>query len=314
MSEPDLESHSLRSALSSQPVVVVIRNSEDGGTIDARQFGRVLWDAKIFIFVIALVIGGLSFGQALISKRMYRAEATVVTAESAGDGASGLLGGGLGALGSLVGLTPGALGSRRDEYVALLTSKTLLREYIERKNLMPILFEDMWDAANGRWKKQDPSKVPKLGDGVDKLSKKVIHVQAAKSGLIRITAEWSDPQLAAEWVNDLVKSVNEHVRVQTIEDANRGMEFLGRELKKADTLTVREGIYRLQEANLNKQMLANVQEDYALRTVDVAVPPHRHFSPRLLLQTALGTFLGLLAGMAWALWRRRPEWWIVSGA
>lgn len=291
-------------------MVVVLQSAEDSGAIDFASLMRVLWRARLLIVACVLVFGAVAVTHVLLAKRYYRAEAFVVAAEN--DGAGGLAGlsGQLGALGSLVGLSPAALGSRRDEYVALITSKVLLTRFIEQNNLMPILFADDWDAATGRWTETDPDKIPQIGDGIDKMAKKVLKVQSSKTGLIRVSAEWSDPKLAAQWVNGLVTEVNQHVRTQTIEDADRGMSFLEKELAKANTIVVREGIYRLQEANLNKAMLASVRDDFALRIVDPAVPPHRHFKPRVILELAMALFLGGAFAVGVAAWRRRDEWWI----
>jgi uncharacterized protein involved in exopolysaccharide biosynthesis len=72
---------------------------------------------------------------------------------------------------------------------------------------------------------------------------------------------------------------------------------------------VQAGLYRLQEANLNRIMLATVQPDYALRVIDPAVAPLKPIRPRWFLLSALGVVLGGSIGVAIALWQRRREWW-----
>ena len=39
-----------------------------------------------------------------------------------------------------------------------------------------------------------------------------------KSGLITLSITWKDPQVAANWANDLVKQLNEQLREQAIDE------------------------------------------------------------------------------------------------
>jgi uncharacterized protein involved in exopolysaccharide biosynthesis len=290
-------------------IVVIVPSPTDDGSIDAAKLFDAVWQKKLLISIATAIVGALFATYALLSDKIYQAQVVVTTAEDSSEGLRGLLSGQLGSLASLAGLGGGALTGKRAEYVALLTSNALLREFIEERNLLPVLFPEIWNAEQKRWEPGWLGRAPRLGDGVDRFLGRILSTELTKEGLITVSVVWTDAQVAAEWANALVARVNEHVRERTIADARRGMEFLEREIKQDHAVSVQTGLYRLQEANLNKIMLATVQPDYALRVIDPAVAPLKPVRPRWFLLSALGIVLGGMLGVGLALWQRRREWW-----
>jgi uncharacterized protein involved in exopolysaccharide biosynthesis len=290
-------------------IVVIVPSPTDDGSIDAAKLFESVWQKKLLIVIATTVVGALFATYALLSDKIYQAQVVVTTAEDSAEGLRSLLSGQLGSLASLTGLGGGALTGKRAEYVALLTSNALLREFVEERNLLPILFPEIWNAEQRRWEPGWLGRPPRVGDGVERFLGRVLSTELTKEGLITISVDWTNAQVAAEWANALVARVNEHVRAQTIADARRGMEFLEREVKQGHAVSVQTGLYRLQEANLNKIMLATVQPDYALRVIDPAVAPLKPIRPRWFLLTALGIVLGGALGVGVALFQRRREWW-----
>lgn len=290
-------------------IVVIVPSPTDDGSIDAAALFAAVWGKKLLIVIATTIVGGLFATYALLSDKVYQAQVVVTTAEDSSEGLRGLLSGQLGSLASLAGIGGGALTGKRAEYVALLTSNALLREFIEERNLLPVLFPEIWNATEKRWEPGWFGRPPRVGDGVERFLGRILSTELTKEGLITISVEWTNAQVASEWANALVARVNEHVRERTIADARRGMEFLEREVKQGHAVSVQTGLYRLQEANLNKIMLATVQPDYALRVIDPAVAPLKPIRPRWLLLTALGIVLGGALGVGFALWQRRREWW-----
>ena len=94
-----------------------------------------------------------------------------------------------------------------------------------------------------------------------------------KSGLITLSISWKDPQVAAQWANDLVKQLNEQLREQAIADSKKRVGYLEQELAKTTLQDMRAVLYNLLESEKQKAMLANVNEDFALEVIDPAVAP-----------------------------------------
>lgn len=266
-----------------------------------------------------LVIGSVLFGVAFgfyssQSPRMYRSEVLVTVVEDAASGAGGGASGveRLGAVASIVGLSLGGTQARRSEYIALLSSRRLIAEFIASKDLLPVLYAGSWDAANGAWNSSGSNREPPtINSAIAYFSNKVLFVvEDRKTGLVRISIEWSDPELAATWANDLVSLVNADVRKTTIADAKSTLEFLNTEVQRTSEIQIRDGIYRLIEGSLSRIALANVQQEYALKILDPAraPDPQQFVRPRPLLAAIAGAVLGGGFGLLVLLWRSRREW------
>ena len=126
-----------------------------------------------------------------------------------------------------------------------------------------------------------------------------IEVDQDKSGLITLSISWKDPEVAAQWANDLVKQLNEQLREQAIADSKKRVGYLEQELAKTTLQDMRAVLYNLLESEKQKAMLANVNEDFALEVIDPAVAPETREKPKRKLIVALGAvcggFLGIFA-------------------
>lgn len=288
---------------------VIVPQRKEEARIDLTRVGQVLGRAWIALLVAA-VIGGVVFGViAFQMHNLYRAQALLYPVVPGDSGMERVLGGQLGGLASLVGLDFGGKGGSREQSYATLTSPGLVREFIQRKNLLPVLFYKRWDPARQQWRPGET--VPTLEDGVMYFKTQVCGISDdRKAGVVTVRMEWYDRQLAAQWTNDFVALANEQLRADAIEKSRLSIEFLQAEVAKTDVVQLRQSIYRLIESQINSAMLANVQREYAFRTIDraVASDEKRKVSPHRSLMILFGG-LGLAAlTSSWVLWRQRREW------
>ena len=159
------------------------------------------------------------------------------------------------------------------QVVATLKSRKFLRHYLDRKDLMPVLFKEVWDAKNQVWIAESPEDEPTMQKGI-KAFRDILSVNVdEKSGLISLSISWKDPEVAAKWANDLVKQLNEQLREQAIADSQKRVGYLEQELAKTTLQDMRAVLYNLLESEKQKAMLANVNEDFALQVIDPAVAP-----------------------------------------
>lgn len=267
---------------------------------------QALWRNGLWIAAGMLLVGGLAALRATYATPFYRTEALVAVRSPDTGGAAGVLGGQLGGLASLAGIELGGGGSREAEYVAILSSRSLARALIERDGLLPVLFHKQWDPAAKRWKGKPRS----VGDAVDLFVKKLRAVsQDRKTGLVTVAVEWSDPKLAARWATSLVDMANRQIRREAIAEAQRNLTFLRGEERRLQVESVRLASYRLVEANMNQIMLANIQPDYAFKTIERAEVPEieKPVRPKLVLETLIGAVLGGLLAALVVAWRARAS-------
>lgn len=249
--------------------------------------------------IAGLVIGallGLAAGQVLTKK--YRADAVLMVV-SPNEGRMGGLTEQFGGLASLVGVDIGTSTSK-GEATQTLRSQYLARLFIEREKLMPLLFADQWDAGAQAWNVKDPAEQPTIAQGVRKFRERVTRVSEDKAaGTILVSVTWPDRELAAQWANGLVALANQQLRSRAIRDAQRSIDYLADELKRTEAVEVRAVMYKLMESHLRTMVVAKTRADFALRTLDPAVPPdvRAYVTPRRVLLILIGAVVGTLLAL-----------------
>jgi uncharacterized protein involved in exopolysaccharide biosynthesis len=260
-----------------------------------------------WVVAVTTLLFAVAFGVvAAYSQRIYRAEALVTLVEQDGTSVSASMTGQLGRLASLAGVNLGAGSGNKQELLAFLTSRSLLSTYIEREQLMPVLFPDRWDSDKSKWRDDLSAKPPTMDEAVETLRRFVIDVtQDRLSGLVVISADHRNPAMAAQLVNRFIAVGNAEVRARVANEATRSLEFLDHELAATQNVDVRRAIFELMQQQLSSRMLTSVREDYAYKIVDPAfVPDDKRFErPRRVVYVAIGAFLGLLLGCLYAIVR-----------
>jgi capsular polysaccharide biosynthesis protein len=274
---------------------IVIPDREDEAADGLAAFGAELL-AAWKLLLAATVIGGLiAVTIALLLPPKYRARALVapVTQQNGSTGGGALRE--LGGIAALAGIELGG-GGRKEEYLATLTAPGLAREFIQAHNLLPILYADRWDPQAERWRAG--AKVPTLGQAVRRFTDDVVSISDdRRTSVVTVTVDWYSPQLAAQWANGLIETVNDRLRADAIRTAQSSLEYLDKELAKTNVIEIRQAIYRLVEEQVSNAMLANVQREYAYRFIDAAVAPDQRYSPKRAVMGAVGAAVGLFLGV-----------------
>jgi uncharacterized protein involved in exopolysaccharide biosynthesis len=121
-----------------------------------------------------------------------------------------------------------------------------------------------------------------------------------------LTIDWTDREVAANWANDLVSMLNNHMQSRAIAESEKRMSYLKRELARTSSVEIQRGIYNMIEAEIGKTAVANVRHEFALRVVDPALTPtlRDKVRPKRLLIMVGGLALGLTLATALALLKR----------
>ena len=282
---------------STKYVMVESSPSVDEDEIDLLELIRTLLKAWRAIVGITAVCVGLAIAYALNAPEVFKAETLLAPASEEKSGASSALSQ-FGGLAAMAGISIPS-DSNVEQVVATLQSRKFLRQYINGKTLMPVLFEKIWDTESQSWLVQTQEDEPTEQKAVDAFKGILSVDEDKKSGLISLSISWKNPEIAAEWANDLVKQLNEQLREQAIADSQKRVGYLEQELAKTTLQDMRVVLYNLLETEKQKAMLANVNEDFALEVIDPAVPPEVREKPKRKFIVALGGvcggFLGIFA-------------------
>ena len=186
-----------------------------------------------------------------------------------------------------------------------MQSKTFSREFIQEERLLEVILADRWDSSAKRWKGRGKPP-PDIRDAVEYFNKHVRSVdEDRKTGLVTLTVDWHDPQVAASWANKMSQRLNAQMRNRALADAGNNLAFLQKEMAATPVVSLQQSIGRMIEAELQKLMLARGNREFAFRIVDEAQVPKRRISPRRTLIVSASLMLGLVLGIGFALLRRR---------
>jgi uncharacterized protein involved in exopolysaccharide biosynthesis len=266
------------------------------GEITLLVVGRTFWARRWLFLGMAMLCLGMAVAVSFLITPLYRATTILAPSEITDSGGKlGALSSQLGGLAALAGLT-GNGSAKLEESIAILGSRSFTEKFIADRDLLPVLFARVWDPETESWLVDEPKDIPTLGDGYLLMTNAIRQVKRdMASGLLSLSIDWKDPALAADWANGMISDLNLHLRQRAVKEAQKSIEYLNSEMAGVKESEARSVMYSLLESQVQKIMLANVQEDYAFRVLDPAVPPEQDefVKPNRPLLAALGLAAGL---------------------
>lgn len=242
--------------------------------IDLLELWKLLWRNKRLIFLITVLFTTMSVALALWMTPIYQSEVLLAPVTDEDGGKISSLASQYGGLAAMAGINLGGSSSSKEEAVALLKSRALIMKFIEEENLLPELFYKDWDSENMRWDVKSPDEIPTMWKAYKKFDQDVRSVtEDKKTGLVTLSIEWKDPNLAKKWAISLVERVNEQMRNRATEDAEKSLVYLNQELKRTSSVEVQKAIYGLIESQVKTAMMANIREEYSFKVIDPPAVP-----------------------------------------
>jgi uncharacterized protein involved in exopolysaccharide biosynthesis len=275
--------------------LVVATNRDE---ISLRDLVHLLGRSKWVIIPMVLVCGIIVAVIAWLRPNQYEAIVLLSPVSSTSGVGSKLSGSAsqIGGLASLIGINIGG-DSSKAESIAYLQSEVLTERFIQDNQLLPVLYPERWSAADKKWIVSDPAKVPTLW----KANRKFLEIRNVtedkKSGLVKMSITWTDPVMAANWANGIVRMANDNLRAKAIKEAEQHIAYLNEEASHTDLAPIRTAIYAVLESEIKNAMLAKGPGDYALKVIDPAVAPELKSGPL----RSLWVLGGCMAGFSLAL-------------
>ena len=247
-------------------------NASENSEISLLDVANIFWRRRWLMAGIILFTFAVAVTVAFVMTPVYRATVVMVPVETGeGQNSLGSLVGQLGGLASLAGVAMND-GTDAEEAIATLTSRFFTTKFIVEHDLLPVLFASMWDAENQDWLVENPDEVASLTDGFMLMDSSIRSVVRDRdTGLLSLQIDWEDPELAADWANQMVDMINLHLRDQAISEAQDSITYLNLELEKTSVVGTRNAIYSLMETQIQNIMLANVRKEFAFKVIDPAV-------------------------------------------
>lgn len=276
--------------------------------IDLRELLSVLKARRRAIALVVALFVLFAGAYAFLAPKRFKADTLVAPYDSSQGNGGGLaqLAGSLGGLASLAGVNLSG-GGDKDVSIATLQSRDLILGLIKDENLLPVLFADQWIEDKKAWDVDDPKDAPTLLDGYDLFQKKILKVnEDKKTGLVTLEIEWTDPEQAAHWANEMVRRANAELQKKAVDDSDRHIAYLENQIQQTSLVDMRQSIYSLLENELKTAMVAKGNDQYAFKVIDPAVVPEKKVWPKRALILVLGfmgglffAIVGVLAHHSW---------------
>jgi len=289
--------------------------------IDLRELFGVLWKGKFTILLIGVLSTAIAVMVALWMPNIYKSEAVVApVGKSAGSSLMSKYGG----LASLAGISlPKGEADKTVIAIEVLQSREFLRQFIQRHpDVLPELMAvDKWDSGSNAlifddsiydvkkniWLREvDAPRNPKPSvQEAHVVFGGLLSVSSDKdSGLVTIGIEHRSPYVAQKWVSWLVDDINQVIRDQDVEQAEKSIAYLKEQISETAVADLQAGFFEMIQDQIQTIMLAKATPEYLFKTIDPAVVPELKVKPKRPLIVVLGGLLGGMLGVMWVLIRR----------
>jgi LPS O-antigen subunit length determinant protein (WzzB/FepE family) len=278
--------------------------------IDLRELFSVLWTGKVKIIAITAMFAVASVIYALSVPNQYKATALLAPAQSDGGGLSGALGQ-LGGLASLAGVSLGG-GESGEAQIAqeIMKSWSYIEGFIADNNIAVEVYaaegwnkgsntleinNDAYDVGTSKWLLEDESGAigaPSSWQLFESFSEMLSVSEDKQSGLVSVSIEYYSPQIAKQWVDMYIESINRFMQQRQIDKVTRNINYLQEQIEKTAIAEMQEVFYTIIEEQTKNKMLAEASPDYVFVAVGPSMVPELKSQPKRALICILGTLLG----------------------
>ena len=259
----------------------------------------MLWGVRWIVAALTLLPSTLFTVYIFLVPDVYRAEVLVSPTADSTSSPLGALASQYGGILGLAGVNIGPnSGDKAVIGLEILESRQFLGRFIERHNVaVPLFAAKGWDADEERllidasvfdeatktWTRSvrpPRSPEPSKQEAIEEFSEILDVRKDGETALVTISVEHVSPVLAQRWATLLVDDLNSDIREQDVTEAERAIEYLETQVQLTSIADVKTVFYELIEEQLKTVMLANVSDEYFLKTIDPAVVPEESIKPK----------------------------------
>lgn len=288
--------------------------------IDLRELFAVIWQGKRLIIAITIVfaIGSVIF--ALMQADIYKSESLLAPASEQQGGMGGLADK-FGGLASLAGinLSDGGEVDKTQMAIAIMESRKFASDFIQKHDILPdLMAAEQWNRVDNtiiynsniyhesrkKWLREvkPPFKAkPSMQEAYKEFKKILVINSEVDTGMVTVSIEHLSPVIAQRWLTWLVEDINQVMKDRDVNEANRSIQFLTKQVAQTHVADIRSVLYKLIEEQAKTIMFAEVREEYAFKTIDPGLISEEKASLKRGIVVLLGTFLGFMLSLPMAL-------------
>ena len=275
--------------------------------IDLKELFNVLWTAKKLIIQITAIFAIGSVVYSLSLNNHYKSESLLLARSSSeNQGLSKYSN-----LAAMAGISlPSSGEDKAAQTIELIKSRKFVKHLLTFENILPsilaatsynnstqeLLFnQKLYESETKTWKnkpKNNRTMIPSYLEAHKKYIGMLSIAQNKKTGFISISIEHLSPVFAKDFLELIIRESNELLRKKDMEESKQGLEYLTSELSKTPFVEIKESINALIAVQLEKQMLAKINQDYILIDIEPPFIPEQKSKPTRTYICILGTMLG----------------------
>jgi LPS O-antigen subunit length determinant protein (WzzB/FepE family) len=166
--------------------------------------------------------------------------------------------------------------------------------------------EDAFNASINKWvrKVNYPFKtIPSDQEAYKIYKKKIAIYEDKKTSFISISIEHYSPYVAKNWLDIIVKNINESMREEDKKTASNAITFLNMTSQQTNLNPIKEGIAKLVETQMQTLMLASANESYVFKVLDSPVVSEKHSGPARPIICIMITIISAMLAVIYSLAR-----------
>ena len=278
-----------------------------GDEIELRKLLALLLLNKKFIMVITSIFAIFSILYSISLSNIYTAE-TILRPTS--QNSSSLMGQYSG-LASFAGINvPAGNGDDIGVALAMVKSKKLISQLMMKETFLAnLMAAKSWNMQNNsliydakifdqnkkQWTRKVSlpfGKIPSSQEAILVFNNHVSVSQDKKNNLVTLRVRHISPEVAQQWSLWIVQEVNGLLANLKVKESQASIDYLNNQIKVTPYAELRTMFYELIQETTQSMMLAKVNVEYALTTIDPPLVPEIKSGPKRALICILGTLLG----------------------
>ncbi len=278
--------------------------------IDLRELFGVLWTGRKKIIAITAVFIFTALIYALSVPNQYKATVLLAPAQSDSSDLSGALGQ-LSGIASLAGVNIDSRESSEGQIaLEIMKSWSFIEGFITENNIAVEVYaaegwskstnelqidDDVYDPKNKQWLIENESGVtgpPSSWELFQVFSELLAVSEDKKSGLVSVSIEHYSPQIAHQWLDMYVETINSYMQQRQMAKVTNNISYLQTQIEKTSITEMREVFYTIIGEQTKNKMLAEASPEYVFTAVNPSMVPEEKSQPQRGLIIILGTLLG----------------------
>ena len=297
-----------------------IKKIEFDDQLDLRKFLAVFWLNKKFITIFTTFVAVVSIIYSLTLTNIYTSQTLITPTSSSSSSLLSQYSG----LASMAGinLPQGGGENQLDVALKLIKSKKLLGRLMLYESFLPdLLAAKRWDThtnaviydgslynkKNNKWVRKISlpfKQIPSSQEALGVFSELVSISHDKRTQLITLDVSHLSPVVAQQWSLWIIKEINAILANMQISQSQASIDYLNSQIKITPYSELRTMFYQLIQESTKSMMLAEVNPEYVLTTIDPPVIPEIKTQPNRVLIVLFGTLLGGMLSVAVILVRK----------